>query len=168
MNILVCVKRVPITGGKIVLTVSAGGEAIVTAADESRSTGVVHHVDGGLMPGETYADAAKRELWEETGLMDAVFGPVVNQGSRIEGMTRMFDVGICIDETTANFVRRLMPPDEGRVRIRVMAYAASVPEMRPNRITSCDVPAGRSSRSMSARASPVPVASVWATIVATV
>ncbi len=45
-----------------------------------------------------------------------VFGPVVNQGSRIEGMTRMFDVGICIDETTANFVRRLMPPEEGRVR----------------------------------------------------
>ncbi len=45
-----------------------------------------------------------------------VVGPVVNQGSRIEGMTRMFDVGVCIDETTANFVRRLMPPQEGRVR----------------------------------------------------
>ena len=45
-----------------------------------------------------------------------VFGPVVNQGSRIEGLTRMFDVGICIDETTANFVRRLMAPEEGRVR----------------------------------------------------
>jgi adenylate cyclase len=45
-----------------------------------------------------------------------VFGPVVNQGSRIEGMTRMFGVDICIDEATANFVRRLMPPDEGRVR----------------------------------------------------
>ncbi|MBC7817825.1 MAG: adenylate/guanylate cyclase domain-containing protein [Planctomycetaceae bacterium] len=45
-----------------------------------------------------------------------VFGPVVNQGSRIEGMTRMFGVDICIDEATANFVRRLMPPEEGRVR----------------------------------------------------
>ena len=45
-----------------------------------------------------------------------VFGPVVNQGSRIEGMTRMFGVDICIDEATANFVRRLMSPEEGRVR----------------------------------------------------
>lgn len=45
-----------------------------------------------------------------------VFGPVVNQGSRIEGMTRQFGVGICIDETTADFVRRLMPEEQGRVR----------------------------------------------------
>ena len=45
-----------------------------------------------------------------------VFGPVVNQGSRIEGLTRLFGVDICIDEATANFVRRLMPPAEGRVR----------------------------------------------------
>ena len=45
-----------------------------------------------------------------------VFGPVVNQGSRIEGMTRQFGVGVCIDETTADFVRRLMPPELGRCR----------------------------------------------------
>ena len=45
-----------------------------------------------------------------------VFGPVVNQGSRIEGMTRQFGVGVCIDEATADFVRRLMPAEEGRVR----------------------------------------------------
>ncbi len=45
-----------------------------------------------------------------------VFGPIVNQGSRIEGLTRQFGVSICIDEATANFVRRLMPPEEGRVR----------------------------------------------------
>ena len=45
-----------------------------------------------------------------------VFGPVVNQGSRIEGMTRQFGVGVCIDETTAEFVRRLMPAEQGRVR----------------------------------------------------
>jgi len=45
-----------------------------------------------------------------------VFGPVVNQGSRIEGMTRQFGVGVCIDDTTARFVRRLMPPEQGRCR----------------------------------------------------
>lgn len=45
-----------------------------------------------------------------------VFGPVVNQGSRIEGMTRQFGVGVCIDDTTAGFVRRLMPLEQGRCR----------------------------------------------------
>ena len=45
-----------------------------------------------------------------------VFGPIVNQGSRIEGLTRQFGVGVCIDEQTAHFVRRLMPPEEGRCR----------------------------------------------------
>jgi len=37
-------------GDKIVLTDSAGGKAVVTSADEKRSNGVVHHVDGVLMP----------------------------------------------------------------------------------------------------------------------
>ena len=45
-----------------------------------------------------------------------VFGPIVNQGSRIEGLTRQLGVGVCIDEATAAFVRRLMPPEEGRCR----------------------------------------------------
>lgn len=45
-----------------------------------------------------------------------VFGPVVNRGSRLEGMTKQFGVPICIDETTAQFVRRLLPPSEGRLR----------------------------------------------------
>ena len=38
-------------GDKIVLTDSAGGKATVTAADDKRSNGVVHHLDGVLMPG---------------------------------------------------------------------------------------------------------------------
>ena len=38
-------------GDKIILTDSAGGKAIVTAADDKRSNGVVHHIDGVLMPG---------------------------------------------------------------------------------------------------------------------
>ena len=45
-----------------------------------------------------------------------VFGPVVNQGSRIEGLTRQMGVRICVDETTANFVRKHLNPDEARVR----------------------------------------------------
>ncbi len=38
---------------------------------------------GGLMPGETFAEAAKRELWEETGITDAVFGPVVIEREKL-------------------------------------------------------------------------------------
>jgi len=45
-----------------------------------------------------------------------VFGPVVNQGARIEGLTRHFDVSICIDEQTSRFVREEMETTEGRVR----------------------------------------------------
>jgi uncharacterized surface protein with fasciclin (FAS1) repeats len=37
-------------GDKIVLADSAGGKATITATDERRSNGVVHHVDGVLMP----------------------------------------------------------------------------------------------------------------------
>ncbi len=45
-----------------------------------------------------------------------VFGPVVNQGSRYEGLTKQFGVPICIDETTADYVEQFMPKDEARVR----------------------------------------------------
>jgi adenylate cyclase len=45
-----------------------------------------------------------------------VFGPVVNQGSRLEGLTKQFGVPICIDEQTAEFARRFLPPTEGRLR----------------------------------------------------
>jgi len=38
-------------GDKIVLTDSSGGKAIITSPDTRRSNGVVHRVDGVLMPG---------------------------------------------------------------------------------------------------------------------
>jgi adenylate cyclase len=66
-----------------------------------------------------------------------VFGPVVNQGSRIEGMTRMFGVNICIDETTADFVRRILPRSEGtcrrlaKVRPKGMDTSILVSELLP-------------------------------------
>jgi len=51
-----------------------------------------------------------------------VFGPLVNRGSRLEGMTKQFGVPICIDETTAQFVQRLLPPSEGRLRRLAHVY----------------------------------------------
>lgn len=38
-------------GDKIVLTDKAGGKAVIGATDDKRSNGVVHHLDGVLMPG---------------------------------------------------------------------------------------------------------------------
>ena len=45
-------------GGKIVLTDAAGHKATVTQADEQFSNGVVHRVDGLLMPSKTTAGPA--------------------------------------------------------------------------------------------------------------
>ncbi len=45
-----------------------------------------------------------------------VFGPVVNQGARLEGMTKQFGVAICIDEVAADWVQRLLDPSQARVR----------------------------------------------------
>lgn len=72
-----------------------------------------------------------------------VFGPIVNQGSRIEGLTRQFGVGICIDEQTAHFVRRLMPPEEGRcrrlarLRPKGMDTTLLVHELLPPEVEGC-------------------------------
>lgn len=45
-----------------------------------------------------------------------VFGPVVNQGARLETMTKQFDLPICIDETTATYAKKHLKPSEGRIR----------------------------------------------------
>ncbi len=45
-----------------------------------------------------------------------VFGPVVNLASRLEGMTKVLHAPILLDETTAQAVRRLVPPEVARVR----------------------------------------------------
>ncbi len=45
-----------------------------------------------------------------------VFGPVVNQGARLEGLTRPLGVTICLDEPTAQVVRASLSPQEARLR----------------------------------------------------
>lgn len=45
-----------------------------------------------------------------------VFGPVVNQGARLESMTKQYGVQVCIDEQSADFVRNHLPPERARVR----------------------------------------------------
>ncbi|MBU4273458.1 MAG: adenylate/guanylate cyclase domain-containing protein [Planctomycetes bacterium] len=45
-----------------------------------------------------------------------VFGPVVNLASRLEGMTKIIQAPILLDEATARIVRREVPRDVARVR----------------------------------------------------
>lgn len=44
-----------------------------------------------------------------------VFGPVVNQGSRLEGLTKRFGVPICVSEPTADLIRQQIS-EEGYLR----------------------------------------------------
>jgi adenylate cyclase len=45
-----------------------------------------------------------------------VFGPVVNLASRLEGMTKLLQSPILLDETTARIVRQTVPREVARVR----------------------------------------------------
>jgi adenylate cyclase len=45
-----------------------------------------------------------------------VFGPIVNQGARLETMTKQYGVQICVDEATADYCRQFLKPGEGRLR----------------------------------------------------
>jgi adenylate cyclase len=45
-----------------------------------------------------------------------VFGPVVNLASRLEGMTKIIQAPILLDQTTAEIVRQQVPKDVARVR----------------------------------------------------
>ncbi|MHC4880701.1 MAG: adenylate/guanylate cyclase domain-containing protein, partial [Planctomycetota bacterium] len=60
-----------------------------------------------------------------------VFGPVVNQGARLEGMTRLFNVSIIIDEATMKDVRQYLPESVATVRklahVRPKGMEAIVP-----------------------------------------
>lgn len=66
--------------------------------------------------GIAHGEAIAGEIGTDKQAKIGVFGPVVNQGSRYEGLTKQFGVPICIDETTADYVEQFMPKDEARVR----------------------------------------------------
>jgi len=58
-----------------------------------------------------------------------VFGPVVNLASRLEGMTKVLNAPILLDETTAAAVRQRVAPEIARVRrvARVRPYGLEAP-----------------------------------------
>ena len=66
--------------------------------------------------GIAHGRAIAGEIGTDKQAKIGVFGPVVNQGSRYEGLTKQSGVSICVDETTAEYVNSCMPKDEARVR----------------------------------------------------
>lgn len=66
--------------------------------------------------GIAHGEAIAGEIGTDKQAKIGVFGPVVNQGSRYEGLTKQFGVPICIDETTAEYVNSFMPKNEARCR----------------------------------------------------
>ncbi|MEU6714841.1 NUDIX domain-containing protein [Nonomuraea sp. NPDC046802] len=71
--------KIPIRRSARVVLVEDAGRLLLFSA---RSAGVVRWftVGGGLNPGESHAQAALRELWEETGLTGVSLGPEVWRG----------------------------------------------------------------------------------------
>lgn len=59
----------------------------------------------GIAHGQAVAGEVGTALQSKIG----VFGPVVNQGARLEGLTRQFGVSICLDAASAESVRTHMP-----------------------------------------------------------
>ncbi len=58
-----------------------------------------------------------------------VFGPVVNLGSRLEGMTKLLNAAVLMDEATAELARKQLPPGVARLRrvARVKPYGLDRP-----------------------------------------
>ena len=44
------------------------------------------------------------------------FGPTVNLGARLEGLTKTLNASILMDEATAEYAREALPTSEGRLR----------------------------------------------------
>jgi adenylate cyclase len=86
------------------------------------------------------------------------FGPVVNLGSRLEGMTKLLQAAVLMDEATDQLARQQLPPSIGRLRrvARVKPYgldkpltvtellppAADCPELRDEHIAAYEAALG--------------------------
>jgi len=85
----------------------------VFRGDDNRG-GLLNDFSVGL--GIAHGNAIAGQIGTPKQAKVGVFGPVVNQGARLETMTRQFGVNICIDEPTAEFCRKFLTPEQGRLR----------------------------------------------------
>jgi adenylate cyclase len=88
--------------------------AIQRVFDQGDSHGPLNGFSVGL--GIAHGRAIAGQIGTQDLAKIGVFGPVVNQGARLESMTRQFDVSIIVDEATAEAVRKHLPTSVASVR----------------------------------------------------
>ncbi|MCO6454175.1 MAG: FHA domain-containing protein [Pirellulaceae bacterium] len=91
------------------------------------STHVLHDFQIGI--GIAHGRAIAGKIGAKVQAKIGVFGPVVNLGSRLEGMTKELRVPILMDDATAQWVRRSLPSSRARCRrlARVRPYGMETP-----------------------------------------
>lgn len=82
------------------------------AQQDSRHTLTGFQVGIGVAHGRAIAGKIGTKEQVKVG----AFGPTVNLGARLEGLTKTLSASILLDEATADYVRANLPPSEGRVR----------------------------------------------------
>jgi len=88
--------------------------AIQRVFDQADSHGPLAGFSVGL--GIAHGRAIAGQIGTQDQAKIGVFGPVVNQGARLESMTRQFGVSIMVDEATAEAVRKHVPTSVASVR----------------------------------------------------
>ncbi len=93
-------------------------------SNESQHGGLLDGFSVGI--GIAHGEAIAGEIGTEKQAKIGVFGPVVNQGARLEGLSKQLGASICMDDATATFVRRFVPESEARTRRLVRVRPAGM------------------------------------------
>jgi adenylate cyclase len=95
--------------------------------DGKKTVSVLENFRVGI--GIAHGRAVAGKIGADEHVKVGVFGPVVNTGARLEGLTKVLRVSILIDEETAMLVRDRLPASEGRCRklARVIPFGTITP-----------------------------------------
>ena len=110
-------------------------------AEGNHSTGLLDGFNVGI--GVAHGNALAGQIGTLRQAKVGVFGPIVNQGARLETMTKQYGVSICLDETTAGFCHRYLKLEEGRLRRLARVRPKGMDE--PVTVTELLPPAGDAS-----------------------
>jgi adenylate cyclase len=127
----------PIQQPDTVLRVCQAALAIRTQFDAARHQAGVPLTGFRAGIGIATGPAVAGKIGTEDQAKVGAFGPIVNLGSRLEGMTKFLHAAVLMDEATARLARQLLPPGVARLRrvARVKPYgldrALTVTELLP-------------------------------------
>lgn len=92
--------------------------------DRSKHVGLLDGFSVGI--GIAHGEAIAGEIGTDKQAKIGVFGPVVNQGARLEGLSKQLGATICMDDATTQFVKRFVPETEARTRHLVRVRPAGM------------------------------------------